>query len=407
MSKYTTQVRWICESIASQHNVDPSETSVSNVIATAAPSIFNFDYPIYDEQYRLPLEVKILRHFYTREIGEETVALWKLRLEDRLNIIMPYYNQLYRTALYEFNPLYDVDYTKTGHRRGNEEKSNTETENISANTSHSRGETKTVDLTDSEREDGSKENALNRTSDTTTTENQTANRSNNSNRVGNSSSTEDSSGSRSSESSGTSNRTESNENDSSGTSHNVNLYSDTPQGSLEIFGIEEPGTPTVSGNSWLTNATIDDGTTTGHSQGGSTSATTESGEVTETNSASHSGSETSNEQIQGNESYNSGKTGGKESSETAEGSETFNTNKVREQGGSTELSAESSGTEARNRTQNGNGTVVSMDDYVETVRGKMSPISYAKLILEFRQTILNIDKMIIEELNDLFFGLWN
>jgi hypothetical protein len=28
------------------------------------------------------------------------------------------------------------------------------------------------------------------------------------------------------------------------------------------------------------------------------------------------------------------------------------------------------------------------------------------MILDFRQTFVNIDKMIIEELSDLFFGLW-
>ena len=67
----------------------------------------------------MPLEIKILMHFYTREIGEETFGLWQLRLCDRLNVIMPYYNQLYKSELIKFNPMYDVDLT-TEHSRVND-----------------------------------------------------------------------------------------------------------------------------------------------------------------------------------------------------------------------------------------------------------------------------------------------
>jgi hypothetical protein len=55
---------------------------------------------------------KIIKHYYTREIGEETYGLWKLRLETRMNEIMPYYNKLYTAWLQEFNPLYDTDLTR-------------------------------------------------------------------------------------------------------------------------------------------------------------------------------------------------------------------------------------------------------------------------------------------------------
>lgn len=52
-------------------------------------------YPIFDTEYRAGLQKKILLHYYTREICEETFALWKLRLISKLNDIMPYYNGLY------------------------------------------------------------------------------------------------------------------------------------------------------------------------------------------------------------------------------------------------------------------------------------------------------------------------
>lgn len=108
MSKYTTELRFICEQYAgcteSQDN-----NKVNEVISLALPKIFNFDFPIFDEEYRSTLEQKIVRHFYTREIGYETVGRWKMALENKLNEIMPYYNKLYESELLEFNPLYTHD----------------------------------------------------------------------------------------------------------------------------------------------------------------------------------------------------------------------------------------------------------------------------------------------------------
>lgn len=111
MSKYTTEVRYICE-----HFSGLSESvgydDVEQVIKNCLPKVFDFNFPIFDENYRETLEAKILRHYYTREIGLETVGLWKLKLNTKLNEIMPYYNQLYKSELIEFNPLYDVDLTR-------------------------------------------------------------------------------------------------------------------------------------------------------------------------------------------------------------------------------------------------------------------------------------------------------
>lgn len=128
MSKYTTEVRYICESKAGLKE-SKGLGNVDNILTTSAPLIFNFDFPIYDEQYRLVFEKMILRHFYVREIAFETVGLWQLKLWDKLNLIMPYYNQLYLSALLEFNPLYDVDYTVL--HMGQASGSTAESENIS------------------------------------------------------------------------------------------------------------------------------------------------------------------------------------------------------------------------------------------------------------------------------------
>lgn len=111
MSKYTTQVRFICEQLSGYiQSVDYS--NVDLVLRAAEPKIFDFDYPIFDENYRHVLNTKILKHYYINEIGLETYALWKLRLNTKMNEIMPYYNQLYKSELYTFNPLYDTDITR-------------------------------------------------------------------------------------------------------------------------------------------------------------------------------------------------------------------------------------------------------------------------------------------------------
>lgn len=111
MSTYTTELRYICESSAGLKD-SAGASRVEEIIAKAIPSIFNFDFPIFDENYRTVLETKILRHFYTREIGLETVGLWQLKLNTKLNEIMPYYNQLYKSELLEFDPIYTYHMTK-------------------------------------------------------------------------------------------------------------------------------------------------------------------------------------------------------------------------------------------------------------------------------------------------------
>ena len=110
MSKYTTEVRFICETAAGLTE-SVGYNSIDEVLDSARASVFDFDFPIFDESYRAVLENKILKHYYTREIGAETVGLWKLWLNTRLNEIMPYYNKLYESELIKFNPMYDVDLT--------------------------------------------------------------------------------------------------------------------------------------------------------------------------------------------------------------------------------------------------------------------------------------------------------
>ena len=110
MSKYTTEVRFICE-VSAGLEESKGYDDVDEIISKARTKIFDFDYPIFDESYRSVLESKILLHYYTREIAYETVGLWKLHLKAKMQEIMPYYNKLYESELLDFDPLKDVDKT--------------------------------------------------------------------------------------------------------------------------------------------------------------------------------------------------------------------------------------------------------------------------------------------------------
>ena len=63
--------------------------------------IFDFDYDFYtnDETIKYNFEDKFINEYYFNEIGFETVGRFKQRLRTKLNKIMPYYSQLYKTEL--------------------------------------------------------------------------------------------------------------------------------------------------------------------------------------------------------------------------------------------------------------------------------------------------------------------
>lgn len=286
MSKYTTEVRFICESyVGLSENVGVSKTA--EIIEKARPLIFDFEYPIFDVGYKKTLETKIIKHYYTQEIGFEVVGLWKLYLDERLNLIMPYYNQLYQSALLKIEPLINIK-NETSH-------------NETANENHSQQNTAN---------DTTAENEKNNQSVTDTK---------------------------------TSNTTESGTNSGSTNSENDNwtLSSDTPQGGLEG----------VKSMEYLTNATENKGTS----------------------SVNVSGADSS----------------------TAESSEN----------GKNILNAERNRSVGKDSTFNSTAKRNNALEYLTANKG-ISGVSESELLIKFRETFLNIDKMIIDELSDLFMSLW-
>ena len=146
MSKYTTEVRYICE----QYTPDKESKDgnwVDIVLHNSWDKIFTTSCEFFDNSYRGILCCKILKHYYLREIGAETVGIWKLWMNTKLEEIMPYYNQLYRSALLEFDPFKDVDYSKShdGSNSGTSNTTGSKNGGNTRNTSNQYNDTGTVD----------------------------------------------------------------------------------------------------------------------------------------------------------------------------------------------------------------------------------------------------------------------
>lgn len=282
VAKYTTLVRTICESNAGLTESEGGN-DVQKILEKSAPLIFDFDFPFFDENYRKCLEIKILRHFYTREIGFETVGLWKLKLCTKLNEIMPLYNKLYESELLQFNPLYTVSM------------------NTMRNTTNASKLAQT--------ENTGNTNVVDKSSTATSTSNDKT--------VSSASGTATDSGSQ-----GVKDR-----------------MSDTPQGSIE----------NVENNMYLTEARITD--TTSSNKNETTTSSTDNRDIL-------------------NDSESSEKSNAK-----------FDEQKTL------------------------NNSINSTEDYVESVNGYNGQ-SATDLLVKFRNSFLNIDMLVIDELENLFMGLW-
>lgn len=80
-------------------------------------NIFDFAYPFYDESKRHDFERSFIRHFYFREIGCETIDRFKHYLNDKMNVVFPYYNELFKSASIEYDVLDNYKLTETYERK--------------------------------------------------------------------------------------------------------------------------------------------------------------------------------------------------------------------------------------------------------------------------------------------------
>jgi len=91
MSQYTTQLRYILE--------NPMWTDERLGLG---------NYPIFDESYRANLNQKIKDFYYFEEIAYETPARFCFKLRQKMNLIMPYYNKLYQSELLKIEPFLNI-----------------------------------------------------------------------------------------------------------------------------------------------------------------------------------------------------------------------------------------------------------------------------------------------------------
>lgn len=146
--KYPPTLKKLCIDLT---GMSPDVEGFETIIAQASPMIFDFAYPIFDESHRQNLEQKIIKRYFFREISCEDVAEWQLRLDAKMNEIMPYYNKMYESVGYLTDILDDVDYTRTF----NEQTANTGIENTTSaqnieNSTDSTGSSTSIGKTDTD-----------------------------------------------------------------------------------------------------------------------------------------------------------------------------------------------------------------------------------------------------------------
>lgn len=110
MSKYTTMLRFPIEQRLDDLNLPHTEDNWPHVYGIIGLD----DYPIYDEAHRGVLNDKIIRRYYMREIGFETLGQFAWNLRRRMHEIMPYYNELFRSESLVTDPMLskNLDYTE-------------------------------------------------------------------------------------------------------------------------------------------------------------------------------------------------------------------------------------------------------------------------------------------------------
>lgn len=74
--------------------------------------IFDFEYNLFNNDYKSTFEQLFIDYFFTEEIAHETVGLFKHRLKTKLNLVLPMYNELYMTQELEQRILDNYDVTE-------------------------------------------------------------------------------------------------------------------------------------------------------------------------------------------------------------------------------------------------------------------------------------------------------
>lgn len=394
------------------------------MIKIAYPSIFSNYIPFFDESYKAVLYTKILRHYYTREIGLETVGLWKLKLNTKMCEIMPYYNQLYQSELLKFDPLKNTQYSVKSKRTfdgknvldgtqktdtnsdtdfiGNRKTDNTDTETTKTN----RNQGTTVNFNQDEKEkfgkntthvyDSQTQHEFNEedTQNYGKTETQTHN------------TTDETTINSATNYEGK----ETTKNIVPEEFENLTKYSDTPQGSIENI---KAGKYLTNVTSVVTPKSESDSIKTFENRTDKNSGSTAL-RKTGNDTTTFSGSDV----LLKNGTTTDTKTGEDTDKESGENSKILMTNNVENQHETSDSNIKNilNGNEKIKNTtiltsdvtgKTDNTTKINnIDDYIESVFGKQGSETYSEMLVKFRDTFLNIDMLVIDNLETLFMGLW-
>lgn len=114
MAKYTAELNEIV-----QINNGTIETIFDELLT---------NYPLFNPTYREELNKKIIKHYYFHEIGFETAERFVFEVNRKMDEIMVYYNQMYKSEI-EINPL--INFRKVGSMSETSDDSETEAINVS------------------------------------------------------------------------------------------------------------------------------------------------------------------------------------------------------------------------------------------------------------------------------------
>src|SRR5699024_3484895 len=92
---------------------DKDINTTHEIVEYGRPKLFDFSYPLYDSNLKDQFELDFIRHFYTREIGSESIALFKLRLQDYLYLNSEKWERLYKSMDENLNPFHNIDVKTT------------------------------------------------------------------------------------------------------------------------------------------------------------------------------------------------------------------------------------------------------------------------------------------------------
>lgn len=382
MARYTMELGELLQQWTPDKNIwDLSD--MIDIIKNSRDRLFSSSYPIWDEAYRDVLNTKIITHYFYREIGFATPSQFMFKLTNKMQEIMPYYNQLYETQMDTSVLLRDTAITE----EYKEEAGNTADESTKEQTTDKDGHERGVQTTNLS--EGSVDVANKGTSeqhnttkgDVSDSGKDTAVADYNSSTKHNLNSTATTQYGRTDTKGGTDTNT------TDGTV--VDRFSDTPQGGLTG----------VRNDNYLTTADIkdDDTTVTARYNSNTTASGKDSVANTGFTEDVKTGADTTTT------AYGKSTTTNMRDDTTAESTDTSSTASTDKSDITTteQYLAEKTGIRDIGRQTKGDSHM----SYTKKISGR-SGGSYVDEMLKLRDAILNIDMMIIKELEVLFMGLY-